>query len=266
MNRSINNHVDQREDLSEPVALPRPGSGRSRWRTVTGLAVLALGLVAHTGTASAHVTPVESSAPAGGYTTVELQIPHGCEGAATEKVEVQLNDEISSVKAQAVPGWNVTYEREALEDPIELHGKEVLDYVSVVTWTAVDAPLPDDQYLRFGISMKMPDAAGTTQLFPVVQHCVGGAASSWIDADPEAEHPAPSVELVAAESGHGATTTTAVADGEGTSVTEVEGSSGATTETAETDGGSDSLARILGVVAVVLAAAALGVSMRSRKA
>ena len=114
--------------------------------------------------------------------------------------------------------------------------------------------------------MKMPDAAGTTQLFPVVQHCVGGATSSWIDAAPEAEHPAPSVELAAAEAGHGATTTTAEAVGEGTSVTEVEGSSGATTETAETDGGSDSLARILGVVAVVLAAAALGVSMRSRKA
>ena len=213
-------------------------------------------------TASAHVSPVEPTSPANGYTTVELQVPHGCEGAATESVAVQLSEQVSSVKAQAIPGWSVTYERQPLTDPIELHGQEVADYISVVTWTAEGTPLPDDQYMRFGISLKTPDTPGETLRFPTVQSCVGGGTSSWIEDDPDGDHPAPSIELTAAQGGHDATEGSEPDTGTSASPTEEADTS---TVTATSSGsGSDALARGLGGLAVLLAAAAVVLSVRKR--
>lgn len=209
--------------------------------------------------ATAHVSPVEPTAPADGYTTVELQLPHGCDGAATERLEVQLNEEIRAVKAEAVPGWSVSYERETLTESIELHGQEVTEYVSVVTWTADGDPLPDDQYMRFGISMRAPDAPGETLRFPTVQHCVGGGTSSWIENDPDGDHPAPAVLLTAAQGGHGEEATEGPDDSSGDEAA-------ATTDAPSDarDSGSDAFARVLGVVAVVLAGAAVFLSVRKR--
>lgn len=227
-------------------------------------AAAAIIVFALTGAASAHVSPVEPTAPADGYTTVELQIPHGCEGAATERLEVQLNEQISSVKAEAVPGWTVSYEREPLSEPIELYGEEVTEYVSVVTWTADADPLPDDQYLRFGISMKMPDAPGESLRFPTVQHCVGGGTSSWIEEDPDGEHPAPAVELTATESGHG-TDGEAVDDSDTSAAEETTGAP-ATATTTDSSNGSGTLALVLSVAAVALASAAVVLALRRRTA
>lgn len=86
-----------------------------------------------------------------------------------------------------------------------------------VSWTGGD--LPDDRLQRFGISMKLPDRPGETLYFPVVQTCAEGE-TAWIEI-PEAgaeepEHPAPGIELTAADAGgHGdeaATTTVAAVD------------------------------------------------------
>ena len=68
------------------------------------LLAVAFTLFAFAPAASAHVSPVDPTAPAGGYATVELQVPHGCDGQATNVVSVQLRDDISSVTAQAIPG------------------------------------------------------------------------------------------------------------------------------------------------------------------
>ena len=210
-------------------------------------------LFALTPVASAHVTPVPSTAPAGGYATIELQIPHGCDGAATERVEVQLNDEISSVKAESFAGWTVSYERAPLDEPIDLHGEQVDEYVSVVSWTAEGDPLPDDEYQRFGISMKVPEHAGDDLLLPTVQYCVGGGTSSWLEADPEAEHPAPMVKLVAADG----------TDGHDDAPSE---DSADSADNAEAESSSDAVARVLGVVAIALAAVGAGLALRKRPA
>jgi periplasmic copper chaperone A len=162
-----------------------------------------LGLTLAAATAGAHVTAAQPTAPAGGYATIDLKVPHGCEGQATNTLAVQLRDDFESVKAQRVPGWEVSYERAPLEEPVEVHGRTITDYVATVTWTASGDPLPDDQYQTFGLSMKMPDLPGQTVLLPTVQGCVDGSESAWIEPDPDGDHPAPAVELLAATGGHG---------------------------------------------------------------
>lgn len=216
-------------------------------------------LVALAPTAGAHVTPVEPTGPAGGYSTVELQVPHGCDGAATEQVAVQLRDDLTSVKAQAVPGWKVSYERAPLDEPIEVHGNPVTEYISVVTWTATDTPLPDDQFQRFGISMKLPDAEGETLMFPTVQTCVDGSTASWIEADPDGDEPAPMVELVASGGdGHGG------GDDSTDDVGEVVDAELAASTSDDSGSASNTVALVLAVTAVLLAGGALFVSLSRR--
>jgi len=226
--------------------------------------------------ALAHVTPVQRTAPADGYATIEFQVPHGCDGAATEVVSVQLRDDITAVKAQAIPGWEVSYDRQPLDEPIEIHGREVDDYIAVVTWTAEGDPLPDDQFMRFGISMKMPDLEGEQLLFPAVQDCVDGSEAAWVDADPDSDYPAPVVELLASTGGHGADDASdsahddsdAADDSMGGEPTSDEVAAG-TTPGASSSNDSDGVARMLGASALALAAvgAAAGiVSLRRRSA
>lgn len=236
-------------------------------RSLVACALALFTLVALAGRASAHVSPVDPTAPAGGYATVELQIPHGCDGQATNQVSVQLRDDMSSVKAQAIPGWTVEYERQPLDEPIEVHGQPVEDFVAVVTWTTAADPLPDDQFMRFGISMKMPDLPGETVLLPTVQHCVAGGESAWLDADPDADHPAPSIELVAAGDAHGSSDRS---DGGGAEPVSSKGggSEEASAKTASADtatgAGSDRLARTIGLIGIVVAAGAALVAARRR--
>jgi hypothetical protein len=177
---------------------------------------------------------------------------------------VQLRDDISSVSAQAVPGWEVSYDRRPLDEPIELHGEQVTEYVASVTWTAQGEPLADGQFLRYGISMKTPDLEGETLLLPTVQTCVDGSESAWIDEDPEADHPAPSIELVAAEGdGHGGSESDAEGAEAQEASTDAESASAAS-ETAESDESSDTVARVLAAVAILVGLAAVGVSLRRR--
>jgi uncharacterized protein YcnI len=183
-------------------------------------------------------------------------------------LSVQLRDDITSVKAQAVPGWTVNYERQPLDEPIEVFGEEVTEYISVVTWTAAGAPLADDQYMNFGISLKMPNLEGEQILFPTVQTCPDGSEEAWVDEDPESEHPAPMVELTAAEAGgHGegedmeaSDTTTSVASENGDDVAlETQ------TVSSESDD-SDGLARGLAIAAIVVGLIAAAFAVRRRNA
>ena len=120
------------------------------------------------------------------------------------------------MKPEVTPGWEIST-TEGPVTPYDSEGETVSTGVVEVSWTGGD--LPDDRLQRFGISMKLPDRPGETLYFPVVQTCAEGE-TAWIEI-PEAgaeepEHPAPGIELTAADAGgHGdeaATTTVAVVD------------------------------------------------------
>lgn len=184
-----------------------PATRRTAVLLMAGALCVALVLAATP--ASAHVTANPGTAVAGEYTRIDLRVPHGCEGSPTTAVSVQIPDTIASVTPQFLPDWTVETVVGPLAEPVELHGETVTEGIREVTWSGGPA-IPDDQFFDFGLSVRMPDAAGETLYLPVVQTCESGE-SSWIEipedgADAhELEHPAPAVVLTAAEdAGHAA--------------------------------------------------------------
>lgn len=176
--------------------------------SASAAAVLAVGWLG-TGAASAHVSPDKSEVPAGGYTDVQLLVPHGCDGEATGKVEVQVPAQLVSASPYVIPGWTAAVEKAPLDEPItDSHGAEVTERDAVITWTAEPGnELPEHQRLNFGIGFQTPDAVGETMFFKTIQTCASGTSewiTEWDGTGDEPDTPAPAVKIVEGSGdGHG---------------------------------------------------------------
>ena len=152
--------------------------------------------------ALAHVTADPGEITAGDYAMINLRVPHGCDGAATTSVTVQIPDTVASVTPQFIPGWDVETTTGPLAEPVELHGETVDEGIREVTWSG-GTPIPDGVFFDFGISALMPDASGETLYFPTVQTC-GETETAWVEVPEEGgdghdlETPVPAVTLTAA--------------------------------------------------------------------
>jgi periplasmic copper chaperone A len=179
-----------------------------RFKKTTSVAVLATSLIA-AAPAAAHITIAPAEAPADGYATLQVQVPHGCDGSATKAIRVQVPESVPSVTPQVHPGWELAT-KDGPKDAVELHGETVTRGVKEVIWTAADAgPLPDGRLDLFGMSVKLPAGkAGDPVYFPTVQQCVQGQ-DGWIqipqpgESEDDLESPAPAVVLTASEGEHG---------------------------------------------------------------
>ncbi len=227
-----------------------------RFKT-TLVAALATSLIA-AAPAAAHITIAPGEAPADGYATLQVQVPHGCDGSATKAIRVQIPESVPSVTPQVHPGWEVAT-KDGPKDAVELHGETITRGVKEVIWTAADAgPLPDGRLDLFGMSVKLPAGkAGDPVYFPTVQQCVKGQ-DGWIqipqpgESDDDLESPAPAVVLTASEGEHGSS---AAAEHE----------AGVTAEDSEDDGPSTGLviaALVLGGVGLLTGLVALSLILR----
>jgi uncharacterized protein YcnI len=159
--------------------------------------------------AFAHVSLDPSQAIAGGTLRAALRVPHGCGGAATQRLTVSLPDNVVSARPMPKPGWRLTTTRRALEVPVSNgHGGMITDVVATISWEG--GPLPDEHYDEFILLLRLPDRPGETLWLPVVQHCTGGAIAAWAEV-PEAgrrvtdyRHPAASLRLLPARGREGA--------------------------------------------------------------
>ena len=153
--------------------------------------------------ASAHITLENRQAKVGaGYKAV-FAVPHGCAGAATIKIRVQIPEGVIAVKPMPKPGWNVEVIKGKYAAEYDFHGTKASEGVKEVTWSG--GKLPDDNYDEFVVSTYLTAALkpNTMLYFPVVQECEQGV-SRWIDI-PEEGHgpihegksPAPGVKLMA---------------------------------------------------------------------
>lgn len=176
--------------------------------------------------ASAHVSVSASDSAAGAYSVLTFSVPHGCDGVATTKIAIQVPEGINSVTPTRNSFYTVDKTLQQLDPPVtDAHGNEITERVSVVTYTA-RTPLPEGYRDAMELSLKLPDAAGETLAFPVVQTCTEGE-TAWTEVaaegdDTELDHPAPLLTLTeAAVGGHrGGTAEDADAEGaEGASVT-----------------------------------------------
>lgn len=166
-----------------------------RFRLAAGLAAcLTLSPIA----AFAHVTLETGQAPADSYYKAVLRVPHGCEGAPTTAVRVQIPEGVKQAKPMPKPGWQLAVKKEKLAQPYDWYGTKVTEDVREISWSGGN--LPDAFYDEFVFRAKLPDAAGKTIRFPVIQTC-GTSETKWIEipaagADEDSvEYPSPSLKL-----------------------------------------------------------------------
>jgi hypothetical protein len=118
-------------------------------------------------------------------------------------------EEILAVTPTRHPYYAVEKKMVALDEPVEdAHGNSVTERVGEVTYTS-KLPLPDGERDAMELSLQLPDAAGETLAFPVIQTCKKGE-TGWVETPAEGqdaeelEHPAPTVTITEASGdGHG---------------------------------------------------------------
>ena len=205
---------------------------------VSAVAALALAAPA---TAGAHVTIQPNTAPAGGFTRLDVRVPNERDDKGTVKVDVQMPPGFAFASYEPVAGWTVKITKEKLDKPIEIEGLELNEQISRITWTGDPRKggiVEPGQFQDFGLSVGIPDAKPGAELtFKALQTYEGGEIVRWIGPE-DADEPAPTVTLTAAGAGGGHGAPAQPAGGQ-----ESSGSRPAAPASSDSaDGGSDGLA------------------------
>ncbi|MEU6650353.1 YcnI family protein [Streptomyces sp. NPDC046900] len=228
------------------------GSLRASRVAVAGAAAASAVLVLSS-PAFAHVTvQPEGQAAKGGYAVVDFKVPNERDNASTTKLEVNLpaDHPLASVMPQPIDGWTVQITKSKLDKPLTMHGEQIDEAVTKITWTATGKGIEPGYFQKFPLSLgPLPEDADQL-VFKALQTYSNKETVRWIelqkDGQEEPENPAPVLELASAASSghHGSAAEDASATSPGKDTT-AEGSSG----------GSDTTARVLGVVGIVVGAA-----------
>ncbi|MER5703580.1 YcnI family protein [Micromonospora sp. NPDC002296] len=221
-----------------------------------GVAAVVLGVAAP---ASAHVSVNPKEATQGGYGRFAFRVPNESDEASTTKVEVVLpeNAPVGSVSTMPVPGWTVAMEKRKVDPPVQVHGSEVTEAVSKITWTATgDAAVKPGQFQEFPVSMgPLPEV--DTMVFKALQTYSDGNVVRWIE-EPSAgaeepDKPAPVLTLTAAAPSAGASTPAVAA-------------AGADDDDDDSDGGAGTAFGVAGLVAGLAGLALSGLAFaRTRR-
>jgi uncharacterized protein YcnI len=196
--------------------------------------------------ASAHVTLQPEELPAGGFTRLDVRVPTERDDASTTKVEVQLPPGFLFVSTEPVPGWEAKIVNRKLDKPVEQFGEQITEEVGQVSFTAKGAAagIAPGEFQDFGLSVSVPDKAGSTLTFKAVQTYSGGEVVRWIG-PPDSEEPAPQVKLTAAEAEGGAS----------------EPAADEQPAPAAESGGDDDSSNTLAIIALVVAIAGLAAGL-----
>ncbi|MEV0988366.1 YcnI family protein [Streptomyces sp. NPDC049949] len=227
---------------------------------VSFAAALAAGSVlVLSGTAFAHVSVQPGDAAKGGYATVNFKVPNERDNASTTQLEVNfpVDQPLTSVMPQDIPGWTVTIEKSKLDKPLTVHGKQVNEAVTKVTWSG--GKIEPGKFQQFPVSVgKLPDNADQ-MVFKAIQTYDNNEVVRWIEETKagaaEPQNPAPVLKLTAAKAAddhHDDDKNAAAKDDKGHD------------EAAKST--SDTTARALGVAGIVigLGGVAFGVASRRR--
>ncbi|MEU3751833.1 YcnI family protein [Streptomyces olivoreticuli] len=205
------------------------------------------GVLLLAGPAFAHVGVQPGTAEKGGYSTIALKVPNEKDNASTVKLELDLDPKhpLASVMPQPVPGWDIKVEKSKLDKPVKTDDGTVNEAVTKVTWTG--GKIEPGQFQQFPLSVGQLPTDADELVFKALQTYSDDEVVRWIDPSKpngqEAEHPAPTLKLVAK-----------AADAGGAKKAEDKGSQ---TETAadKSDDSSDTTARVLGIAGIVVGVA-----------
>ncbi|MGQ4514893.1 DUF1775 domain-containing protein [Streptomyces sp. DW26H14] len=233
-------------------------------RLAVGGAAAAGAVLLFAGTASAHVTvQPQGDAAKGGSAVVDFKVPNERDHATTTKLEVNFPTDhpLASVMPEPVPGWKIDVTTSKLAKPLEVHGSQVTEAVSKVTWTAQSgAGIPVGEFQQFPVSLSTLPTDTDQLSFKALQTYSNKEVVRWIETQqpgaPEPEDPAPVLKLTAAAAdgsapgsggGPGASATAATAKSGGTET--------ASSASSNSSNGTDDVARVLGIVGIVIGAA-----------
>ncbi|MEU2867685.1 YcnI family protein [Streptomyces olivoreticuli] len=218
---------------------------RRRLPVVAGLT--AGGVLLLAGPAFAHVGVQPGTAEKGGYSTIALKVPNEKDNASTVKLELDLDPKhpLASVMPQPVPGWDIKVEKSKLDKPVKTDDGTVNEAVTKVTWTG--GKIEPGQFQQFPLSVGQLPTDADELVFKALQTYSDDEIVRWIDPSKpngqEAEHPAPTLKLVAK-----------AADAGGAK--KADDKSGRTETAAEkSDDSSDTTARVLGIAGIVVGVA-----------
>lgn len=196
-------------------------------------ATMAVSMLAFSGIASAHVTVQPAQVQAGTYQVLAVRVPSEEKDINTVKIKVNVPAEINVSRVEPKDGWKYELERSA--DNV----------ITSITWTAEGTGLAATEFTDFRVSGKVADDA-TQLVWKAYQTYSDGQVVEWVGGD-GADKPA-SVTTVTPAAAEGDS------HGAGTAAT-----------TTESDDSDSNTPLILSIVAVVLGAASLLVSLTRKK-
>lgn len=146
--------------------------------------------------AAAHVGLAQREATIGSTYRATLVVGHGCEGATTTEIRVEIPEGFYNVRAMPKPGWKLEMTTGAYDKPFDNHGTRMTEGVRQITWSGGE--VPDSQFDEFVFRGTFGGdlEADSNFYFPVIQTC-GDTEAAWTDisGDKGAENPAPSVTI-----------------------------------------------------------------------
>lgn len=221
----------------------------SRLAATGALAASAVVVLSSPAFAHVSVSP-EGTAAKGGYAVIDFKVPNERDDASTTKLEVNFPTDhpLASVMTQPIAGWDVKVTKSELDKPLELHGEQISEAVTKVTWTATGDGIEPGSFEKFPLSVGALPEDTDELVFKAIQTYSNKEVVRWIEEQQEGEEepetPAPVLTLSAAsEDGHHGSTEEAS--------DETEAAAAATTTAAPADS-SDTTARVLGVVGIVV--------------
>lgn len=133
------------------------------------------------GPAFAHVTLETQTAPVGSTYKAVARVPHGCKGAATIKVRVQIPEGVIAVKPMPKAGWTLETVKGKYDKAYDYYGTPTSEGVKEVVWSG--GKLLDEHYDEFVFRGYLTtDLKPETTLYvPIVQECEGGGVERWIE-------------------------------------------------------------------------------------
>lgn len=143
--------------------------------------IIACAITASTTSAFSHIVLENKSAvPGTAYKAVFL-VGHGCAGAPTTAIAVQIPAAFQGAKPYPKAGWALAVVRSKLAAPYDSHGKQITEDVTSVTWTAIgnDSALQEAYADEFNVRGNLPEANGPLW-FKVLQTC-GSTSNLWAD-------------------------------------------------------------------------------------
>ncbi len=111
------------------------------------LAVSCVMLAGFAGSAAAHVTLEQGEAAADSAYKAVLRVGHGCEGAATTALRVQIPEGLIVAKPMPKPGWQVELKEGDYAKSYDYFDTPVTKGVKEIAWTGGN--LPDNFYDEF---------------------------------------------------------------------------------------------------------------------